>query len=111
MAKILESFKRIRKVVFLGWAICLACILGVCQLAHISYLWAIAFAIFPVVLLLSTALIICLFTLIGDGIKAKNPPSCENCIWNKARNITGFCMGEKMGYTYGKVCSEYQREE
>lgn len=107
----LDTFKKLRKSIFAAWSLPLIVLLLCSLFLGLSYWWMVAYIAFPFVLLFFAAFIICIFTVIGDQIKAKNPPCCENCIWSKARGIAGSCMGEHKGYTYGTVCDEYEMEE
>lgn len=106
----METFKRIRKFVFAEYLIVLAILVLFCSFTRLSWWWVIGYVLFPLFLVLNVVLIICLFTLVGDGIKSKNPPTCENCIWNDARKVAGHCLGEVMGNTYGTPCQNYERK-
>jgi hypothetical protein len=106
----METLSKIRVGVFVmcGLVAALSVVLFV---AGAIPLWALLAALFfPLAVLLSALLWLCLFTLIGDGLKSKNPSSCQNCVWGKARDIAGHCMGETMGYKYGEPCEQYERD-
>ena len=107
----METFKRIRKFVFAEYLIVLAILVLFCSFTSLSWWWVVGYVIFPFVFILYALLIVCLFTLIGDGLKAKNPPACENCIWNDARKVSGHCLGEAVGKTFGTPCEHYERKE
>lgn len=48
---------------------------------------------------------------IGDGLKLRDKPSCENCLFGRNRNVTGHCIGEAMGAEFGIVCPYHSRDK
>lgn len=106
----METLKKIRIGVF---AICAALLLASVSLYIFEMipLWAmLVLVLFPFGVLLSALLWLCLFTIVGDMLQSKNPPSCENCLWGKARGVAGHCLGESFGAEFGNLCDKYARD-
>lgn len=106
----METLKKIRVGVFAMCAILVLMAVALC-ISKVIPLWAmLILVLFPFGVLLSALFWLCVFTLIGDRLKSKNPPSCENCMWGKARSTIGHCIGETLGSEFGSVCDKYVRD-
>ena len=106
----METLKKIRVGVFLlsGILVAVAVILCIYDLIP---LWAMILALlFPTGVLFSALFWLCLFTVFGDLLQGKNPPSCDNCLWGRARGTAGHCLGESFGAQFGNLCDKYARD-
>lgn len=72
-------------------------------LLGLAFLWIPLLALFFVWLLLALAWVA------GDHIKASSPETCQNCVFQKQKEISGQCAGEVCGEVYGKRCPYYAR--
>ena len=106
----METLRKIRIAVFVGSAIIIVASILLCVFGIIPVWAMLLLVLFPLGVLLSALLWLCVFTLIGDLLKSKNPPTCENCMWGKARSTVGHCIGETLGNEFGSVCDKYVRD-
>lgn len=106
----METLSKIRVGVFALWGIIVAVAVLLCCLGLLPWWAGAGVVLFPVAVLLSALLWLCIGTLIGDALKSKNPPSCANCFWGRARDVAGHCMGETLGCKYGDPCGHYERD-
>lgn len=106
----METLKKIRVGVFVMCAVLVLMAVALCIFKVIP-LWAmLILVLFPFGVLLSALFWLCLFTIFGDMLQSKNPPSCENCLWGRARGVAGHCLGESFGAQFGNLCDKYARD-
>ena len=106
----METLKKIRVGVFFLTILLIAMAVILCVAGVLPFWAMLLFILFPFGVLFSALFWLCLFTVIGDRLMAKNPPSCQNCKWGKARDVVGHCVGEALGEEFGKVCDKYVRD-
>lgn len=105
----MQTLKRIRLIVFVIWAALTAIVMLLFAFERISLGAALLLVLSPFIVLFNALLWLCAFTLIGDRLNSKNPPSCENCLWAKSRKVMGHCLGESLGKNFGEVCDHYAK--